>query len=330
MKKGYMYIVISTILFSTMEITIKLVGSVFNPIQINFIRFLIGGLILLPIAIMRLKKSNTSINKHDIGFFAITGFLCIIISMSFFQLAVFYTKASTVAILFSCNPVFLLILNSMFFKEKLSKPIILSIIISVLGIIFIVNPFNLTDTAGIVLALISAITFAIYSLVCRYGTKKYSYDGIVLTSFTFILGCAELLVLIGITHINTVANFFVNINFPKFAYIPLFKGISLNTLAQVLYLGIGITGGGFCYYFLAMDEVGVVLSSLVFFIKPALAPIFALIILKEDIHINTVIGIIVILLGSVITFRENLNAQKRQCIIEEEIEIEIDEIDEEK
>ena len=48
MKKGYMYITLTTLIFSTMEIALKLVSNNFNPIQLTFTRFFIGGLFLLP------------------------------------------------------------------------------------------------------------------------------------------------------------------------------------------------------------------------------------------------------------------------------------------
>lgn len=321
MKKGCLFIIVSTILFSSMEISIKLSGSMFNPVQMNFLRFFIGGIILLPIAISRLRKENTWLMKRDIPFFALTGFLCIIISMTFFQLAISYTKASIVAILFSCNPVVLLILAAVFLKEKLSTSIVVSILVSLLGVVFIINPFELSHPLGIVLALMSAISFAAYSVVCRYGTKKYFYDGIVLTVFTFIIGSLELLGLILISHIQSVSKFLIGMNLSQFANIPVFKGINTGSLPMLLYLGIGVTGIGFCCYFLAMDEVGVSLSSLIFFIKPALAPIFALMILNEVIHLNTIVGIVIILIGSVITFMANLKTSRDNeidVIMEEE------------
>ena len=320
MKKGCLFIIVATILFSSMEISIKLSGSMFNPVQINFLRFFIGGIILLPIAISRLKKENIFLIKRDISFFALTGFLCIIISMTFFQLAIVYTKASIVAILFSCNPVILLIFTAIFLKEKLSTSIIISIFVSLLGIVFIINPFSLSNPLGIILALMSAISFAAYSVVCRYGTKKYFYDGIVLTGFTFIIGSLELLGLILISHIKGVSRFLISINLNEFANIPVLKGINTGSLPMLLYLGIGVTGIGFCCYFLAMEEVGVSLSSLIFFIKPALAPIFALIILNEVIHLNTIVGILIILVGSVITFMANLKSSRNNKITDMIIE----------
>ena len=41
MKKGYLYILISTVLFSTMEIMLKLTAGGFRPLQITLLRFTI-------------------------------------------------------------------------------------------------------------------------------------------------------------------------------------------------------------------------------------------------------------------------------------------------
>jgi drug/metabolite transporter (DMT)-like permease len=56
MKKGYLYIALTTIIFSTMEIALKFISGVFNPIQLTFTRFFIGGLFLIPFALNALHK----------------------------------------------------------------------------------------------------------------------------------------------------------------------------------------------------------------------------------------------------------------------------------
>ncbi|MEA1960544.1 MAG: EamA family transporter [Bacillota bacterium] len=50
MKKGYLYILLTTLLFSTMEISLKTISDQFNPVQLTFLRFLTGALILIPFA----------------------------------------------------------------------------------------------------------------------------------------------------------------------------------------------------------------------------------------------------------------------------------------
>ena len=60
MPGGYLFIALATILFSTMEIALKLISADFHPMQLNFIRFTVGGLVLLPLAlrIMHVKRQS--------------------------------------------------------------------------------------------------------------------------------------------------------------------------------------------------------------------------------------------------------------------------------
>jgi len=109
-KKGYLYIALTTIIFSTMEIALKLVSGAFNPIQLTFTRFFIGGLFLIPFALSALRKKHSSISTSELRYFAFLGFLGTVVSMGLYQLAVQNTQASVVAVLFSCNPVFVTIL----------------------------------------------------------------------------------------------------------------------------------------------------------------------------------------------------------------------------
>ena len=46
MKKAYIYVLITALLFGTMEVSCKIGGSDLDPFQLTFLRFLIGGLVL--------------------------------------------------------------------------------------------------------------------------------------------------------------------------------------------------------------------------------------------------------------------------------------------
>ena len=69
MKKAYLYIFLATVLFSTMEIALKLVSGQFNPIQLTFERFLIGSIVLIPLALRNLKKRKLRLKLEDYKFF---------------------------------------------------------------------------------------------------------------------------------------------------------------------------------------------------------------------------------------------------------------------
>lgn len=282
---------------------LKLAGSSFNPIQLNFLRFLIGGLFLLPFAIHAINKNQLTIDRAAIGSFALTGLICVLISMTLFQLAVMYGKASIAAVVFSSNPVFALLFSYLILHETLSRPNLISVIISVIGLVIIMNPLHLTNPLGMVLALLSAVTFGLYSIASRKVSQTKHFNGITITSFTFIFGSLELALLMGLSHIPVIAELLhQNPITANFAMIPYFAGINAQTIAMILYLGIGVTGIGFATYFIAMERSDVATASLVFFIKPVLAPIMALIILHEAILLNTWIGIAVIVVGSVVSF----------------------------
>jgi drug/metabolite transporter (DMT)-like permease len=291
LKKGYIYIILAALLFSTMELASKMIAVKINPYQLTFIRFLIGGLVLLPFSIKEIKSKNLRFTIKDFMFFLFTGTLCVVISMSFFQLAVLHTKASTVAIVFSTNPIFTIPFAFFILKETITKRTILSLCFSLSGILFILNPFNLNpDYRGIILAVLSAITFSLFCVIGKHNMKKYG--SFISNCFTFLTG--YLILLLGLI----------------FFKLPIISGINTSNLIQIIYLGVAVTGFGYVFYFLAMKETSAIAASTVFFIKPALAPLLALIILHENIPLNTIIGIILILGGSYVSIFKG-NNQKR-------------------
>lgn len=304
LKQGYLYIILSTFLFSSMEITIKLISLQLNPIQISFLRFFIGGILLLPFALKKLKIKNIYLSKNDFIFFSIEGFIFIVVSMTFFQLSILNSKASIAAILFCCNPIFLIPLAYFLLKEKIYKHTVISLFSSTIGILCIINIFNLTNNLkGIIFCLLSTFTFALYSIIGKMRIEKYG--GIVLSCFSFIIGSLELLVFIFITRFSVISNWLTVHNLKVFADIPILSGISLQNIPYLIYISMFITCLGYSFYFLSMDLTSASTASLVFFIKPALAPILSLIILKETIYPNILLGIILITIGSSITFISN-------------------------
>lgn len=309
MKKGILYILLSTVLFSTMEITLKVVSGNFNPVQITFIRFIIGSIVLIPLSLRGLKVRKCLLKKGDFIFFALTGFICVVVSMVIYQSAILYSPASVVAVLFSCNPVFVILFAFLLLHEKIYGHTIVSLLVSITGILVIMNPFSLTGGAlGFILTIISAVTFALYSVLGRKRSERYG--GIALTCFSFLFGSIEMLVLILISKINAVSALLMRSGLKSFADIPILKGINLHTLPSLIYIGVFVTGLGYAFYFLAMEATSASTASLVFFIKPALAPILALILIREPITITMAAGIVFILVGSLISFIPGYKMQK--------------------
>lgn len=302
---GYIYILLSALIFSTMEIAGKMVATQINPFQLNFIRFLIGGLILLPFAFREVKKRKIEFKKQDIKYFLVTGMLCVFISMTFFQMAIVYAKASTVAIVFSTNPVFTIPFAYLILKEKLNKATFISLTASILGIICILNPFNIDkDLKGINFAILAALSFSLYSVFGKSGTEKYG--SIIFNCITFLVGDFIMLLFIASSHVPVISSLYQAEKLPMFADISITAGINSSNIFILMYLGIVVTGLGYIFYFIAMEKTSVATGAIVFFIKPALASILSFIVLGEKISLNKILGILFIIIGAYITF-ENKN-----------------------
>lgn len=306
-----------------MEIALKKTNGVFNPAQMNFLRFFIGSIVLMVPALLALRKRNYKLTAKDWAFFALTGFICVVVSMMLYQLAINYAPASIVAVLFSCNPVFVIIFAFFMLREKIFKYTVVSIVVSFAGIIVIMNPFHMSaSVTGITLSILAAVTFALYGVTGRAHSENYG--GVVLTCFSFLAGSAEMLALIMVTNIGPVSAALSKAGFKMFASVNVFQGITLQTLPELIYIGVFVTGLGYVFYFLAMECTSAATASLVFFIKPALAPIFALIILGEPITGVMIAGILLIIAGSLISFVPGMLARKSgsSTVIEEPAEIE--------
>jgi drug/metabolite transporter (DMT)-like permease len=283
--KGVICIGVTTLAFSTMEITGKMISDSVHPFQMTFLRFLIGGLFLFPFAVRELKQRQLRLKAADFLFFALTGVIGIVISMCIFQTAVLYTKAAVVAVIFSSNPLFTAPLARLILKEKMGIRKWIALALSVLGIVLIFNPFSISpDIKGMALALASAVSFSLYSVISK--TRVERYGGLVLNSFSFLEGSAILLIVI----------------LPL--GIPVFSGIGNENITQLIYLGVFVTGIGYFCYLSAMKYTSAITASIVFFIKPALASVLSLIILQERLGFLSIAGIALIITSSSLMLRQ--------------------------
>lgn len=306
-NKAYLYIFICTFFFSSMEVAIKYTNGVFHPIQLNLVRFLVGGLILLPLAIKKLQKNSYILGKEDFKKFAILGLVQIVVAMSFYTISISYIPAYTSAIIFSCNTFFSIVLAFIILREKIYWYTVVALCFSFSGVFVISNPNKFEgDVIGVFICIISAVLFSLYGVLAKKFSQGLPISGIVLTSFSFILGSIELLIFVLISKMPSVANLLISHNLSVLANIPITKGIALENILALAFMVVGVTGVGFATYFMAMEHLSVSTVSLVFFIKPVLATLIAFLALGEVIIMRNAIGLTLIFIGSCILFFSSL------------------------
>ena len=276
-----------------MEVVLKIAGNHLDAFQLTLIRFFIGGMFLLPFALLEIKRYQTKITKKDLLHMLAMGVVCICVSMVFFQLGVINSKASTSAVIFCINPMFTMIFVHFMTDEKLNRVKITALAFGLLGILFMINPFDMEEgntLIGVTYTILAAITFGLYSAMGRTSIKRL--HGITQTSISFLLGSAVMVPILLVMNK------------------PILTGVSSDNILMVLYIGIMITGLGYLFYFLAMGVSDAATASIVFFVKPALAPVIAVVALHEVIGVNGYIGILLIFIGSYINLRDQKNRNK--------------------
>ncbi len=310
-KKGYICIFIATILFSSMEIVLKMSAGEFHPIQITMGRFFVGGIVLLPFAISGLRKRNQRITGADIKWFAVLGLIGVLISMTCYQLSILHIEASKVAVLFSSNPLFVTIFAVIILKEALPGHKLISVIGDLLGVICIVQPWHPgLNVAGVIFVLLSGMTFALYGVLGKSESRKLG--GIALTCGSFFFGSIEMMIFAALSHIGGVGAFLEGHGLGSFVNIPFLEGYNMGNLPYFLYVALFVTGMGYASYFMAMEYVSAQEASMVFFFKPVLAAAAAAVVLGDEIPPTMMAGIGLILASSLVSMYGDHKMQQRQ------------------
>lgn len=316
-RSGYIYIVLCAVIFSTMEVMLKTVHGVFAPMQITCLRFLVGGILLIPFASRSMKKKNAVLTRKDLGFFACAGFLCVVIAMSLYQMSVTYTRASIVAVIFSCNPIFVTVFAHLFLHEDIHRNHIIALILELTAALIIIDPIHATlDPTGSVLAILSAVMFALYSVFGKKRTPRFG--GIAVTCLSFLFGAGELVFILLFGRTAAGASLYGAVGLNLFIDVPLFENIPASAIPALLYICCINSAAGFVCHMMAMEKTSAQEASLIFFLKPILAPIFALLFLKEEIPLNMIVGIVCFLAGSLCAILPGLLAQRKLLKAEQE------------
>lgn len=247
-------------------------------------RFFIGGLIILPFALKALKDNPQKPKLKDLALMALLGILNVCISMLLLQISVHYGKASVSAVLVSSNPLFVSVFAMFILREKLGLPQILGLIIASVGIILLIfgemdfgNEKYLNLPLSFVYGLGASISFGLYLVLTKKTVEKHG--NVVTNGVSFFFGAIVLFV------INAIIGE------------PLGFELTWLNLGAMFWFGVIISGLSYLLFFEGAKLLGAGTSSMYFFLKPVLASLLALIILREALAPLQIIAIIVIVGG---------------------------------
>jgi len=282
--KGHTLAIITILLWGTTFVSTKVLLDDFSPLEILVYRFVLGITALYIIYPKPLKNVPW---KHEL-YFALAGFFGITLYYLFENIALTLTYASNAALISATAPFFTMLAAYFFLKDEQLKPVFfIGFMVSIMGIALI--SFNGATTIqlnplGDFLALLAAIAWAGYSIFAK-KIGFLSYNMIQATRRMFAYGLFFMM---------------FSLFFLKFDFEPSLFLKPLNFF-NLLYLGLGASATCFVTWNIAMRELGAVKASLYIYIVPIITVVASVYILDEKITWMSGIGILLTLLGLIIS-----------------------------
>src|SRR4030095_14921496 len=162
-RKGLIYISFTAFLWSTSGFFIKYLSV--NAFQISFYRSGIAALTVLVISLLRKQKFKFEFDTtSNLASFFYAGILIL------FVVATKMTTAANAIFLQFTAPIYLVVLEPLVLKTKFESKNIITIIISIFGmILFFFGRLELGNIYGNLFAICSGICFAMFSLLIKYN-----------------------------------------------------------------------------------------------------------------------------------------------------------------
>lgn len=254
-----------------------------SPITIVWLRFGMGLLVLG--AAVALRKEFSLPKKNEWGYFALLGFLGITFHQWLQSNGLQTSEAGTTAWIVATTPVFMAILGWLILKEGLSLVKIFGIALAFFGVLLVVSDGNLASISigkfgapGDILILVSAVNWAVVSVLSRRGLKTTSSSLFVFYMMLFGWLFASALF---------VGNGLI-VEVPE---------LTFNGWLGITFLGIFCSGLAYIAWYDALQALTTASTGVFLYIEPLIAMVVAFFILNEAITIASLVGGGVILFG---------------------------------
>lgn len=188
----YILLIFQQFIASTTHIFAKNLTFDLPPTLVLLFRSLFASIMFVILLFLR-KQNIFAIKKQDFPRFLILGVLNIPLNQFLFFVSIKLTTAPNVALAYALSPIFILIIATIFLKEKVTIRKIFGIVIAFLGIGLILTEKGLSLKSeyflGNILALVASISWALYSTYGKPLIREYGsiFTTAVAMFFGFIL-----------------------------------------------------------------------------------------------------------------------------------------------
>ncbi len=263
-----------------------------NPYSAAFLRFIIASVFLILLS-SKLKGSKALTKPKQILLVSLLGLTGVFLYNVFFFKGLHIIKASQASIIIAMNPIFISLFSLYFFKEKLSLPKTMGIIISVSGAIIVISKGNLSGFWNGDFGL-----GELYIFGCVLCWVSYSLIGKKVM--------LELNPLIAVTYSSVIGTMALAVPAYYEGIVIHVQNYSIMEWLSLFYLGFFGTVLGFVWYYQGIKKLGPTKAGIFINFVPISAIVLAFCILDESITLLLVIGTVLVSVGVYLTNRKTI------------------------
>ncbi len=185
---GIMAIVFGLFLFSLQDIVIKSFAERYSVLQIVFVRGVIA-LLLIIMAVM-LTSGPRGLLSRTPGLLLLKG-LCGFLSYTGYYLAIAALPLAEVVSIVFTAPIFATVLSAVLLKERVGPRRWSAVLVGFAGMLIVIGPPGFAGQAAAVLAVLSALFYALSTLLTRcVGPDDSPWTVSLYSMITFLVGSA--------------------------------------------------------------------------------------------------------------------------------------------
>lgn len=270
---GHGAALLTILIWGTTFISTKVLLTSFQPVEILFLRFVLGFLALCLIYPRRLRLGE----RRQELWFAAAGLCGVTLYYLLENIALTYTLASNVGVLVSVSPVFTALFSHFLLRrEKLRPAFFAGLAVALAGVVLLSYNGSAVlklDPRGDVLALLAAAIWSAYSLITRH-ISSFGYPVVQTTRRIFAYGLVFMLPALLI-----------------FGFRPSLAAVlEPVNLLNLVYLGLGACALCFVTWNFAVGKLGAVKTSTYIYLVPVVTLATSALVLGEPVTPLSAVG----------------------------------------
>ena len=274
------------LIWSSAFFNIKIATESFGPVTIAFLRVFLASIPL--IILCNIKKIKIEVFSKDWYWFALIGFVNLVIPFFFISYGIKAVQSNLAAILMSSTPLTSTILGHYFTKNE---------------------KFNLIKTIGVLIGF-SGIVYLFSDNILINENNFYSALLILLGATGYVVGGVLTLKISNKRNENVTTSICIWASIILLPLTMIFEqpwNSSPNTLSiiSVVYLGLVSTGLAWLLRFSILKKNGLIFQSQVSFLIPIFGIILGYIFLKELITPKIIVSVVLVLIGIYLAKKSN-------------------------